>query len=117
MVKVVGKLVDDQTRCVHWNSPLDVMAIKFKCCQTFYSCYECHQEMTNHDPIVYDLNIKKEAITPTILCGKCQNEMTFEEYSKGIKCTNCLTNFNPGCKLHYDIYFKNVPSNLQSCEL
>ncbi len=29
---VKGKLVDDQTRCVHYRSTLDVIAIKFKCC-------------------------------------------------------------------------------------
>ncbi|CAB4256086.1 similar to Saccharomyces cerevisiae YKL084W HOT13 Zinc-binding mitochondrial intermembrane space (IMS) protein involved in a disulfide relay system for IMS import of cysteine-containing proteins [Maudiozyma barnettii] len=117
MVKLVGKLVDDQTRCIHWNSQLDVMAIKFKCCQTFYPCFECHQEVANHDPIRYDLKIEKDATTSTILCGICHNEMTFNEYSNGIKCTSCLTDFNPGCKLHYGLYFENVPSNLKLCSL
>ncbi|MBL2003985.1 chromophore lyase, partial [Klebsiella pneumoniae] len=28
---IYGGVIDDQTRCIHWNSPLDIIAIKFSC--------------------------------------------------------------------------------------
>ena len=47
-ITIKGKLVDDQTRCVHYQSELDIIAIKFKCCDTYYPCYSCHQEDADH---------------------------------------------------------------------
>lgn len=108
MVAVAGKTIDDETRCVHWHSELDIIAIKYKCCETYYPCYECHDECISHVPIKYNLKDPNESSLPTILCGKCKNEMTFEDYSRDVKCTNCNAQFNPYCKLHYDRYFDNI---------
>lgn len=36
-----GRLVDGQGRCVHWHSPLDVVANRFACCDEYYACYRC----------------------------------------------------------------------------
>ena len=47
-VAVLGPVVDDQTRCVHYSGPTDVIAIKFKCCGTYYPCFECHRDTTDH---------------------------------------------------------------------
>ena len=37
-VTVLGATVDDQTRCVHYAGPLDIVAIRFHCCGEFYPC-------------------------------------------------------------------------------
>ena len=36
MFKIYGLTVDNQTRCQHYHSVLDIIAIKFKCCDKFY---------------------------------------------------------------------------------
>ena len=43
-----GAVVDDQTRCVHYASELDVVAIRFRCCDTYYPCHACHAEAVDH---------------------------------------------------------------------
>ena len=117
MVKVLGKVIDNETRCVHWHTELDIMAIKFKCCNEFYPCYSCHQETTSHPIIKYDLSKQIDCDTQVILCGKCYTTMTFDDYVHGIQCINCDSQFNPGCKLHYDLYFENVPNLNKECQL
>lgn len=112
MTVIQGKLVDGQSRCVHWHSPLDVIALKFKCCEQYYACYSCHDELTTH--LVERYDILKNKDEKVIICGVCKTELTFEDYSVGdncetdLSCRNCEAKFNPGCKLHYDLYFKTV---------
>ena len=43
---IKGKPVDKQTRCEHYQSELDIIAIKFKCCNDYYPCFSCHAETT-----------------------------------------------------------------------
>lgn len=117
MVKVLGKIVDNETRCVHWHTDLDVMAIKFKCCKNFFACYSCHEETTDHPIIKYDLSKQDDCGVEIILCGKCYSTMTFNDYVSDVRCINCDTPFNPGCKLHYTLYFENVPNIDQECHL
>ena len=45
---VLGPVVDDMTRCVHYNTPVDIVAI-FACCGEYYPCHLCHQETAGHD--------------------------------------------------------------------
>ena len=47
---VRGVDVGPETRCHHYDSDLDVIAIRFPCCGTFYPCYECHLAAANHEP-------------------------------------------------------------------
>ena len=47
-VRVLGPTVDDHTRCVHYASPLDIVAIRFHCCGEFYPCFRCHAETVDH---------------------------------------------------------------------
>ena len=73
---VRGKLVDDQTRCIHYHSPLDVIAIKLKCCGEYYACFYCHEQEVDHKaeqwkPGEYEIK--------AILCGVCNHEMTIDE--------------------------------------
>ena len=101
---IKGKTVDDQTRCVHYHSPLDIIAIKFKCCNAYYSCYYCHQEETDHPAELWK---KNEHTTKAILCGICKQEITIEQYLKSDNiCPSCESKFNPNCAHHYHLYFE-----------
>lgn len=107
MDKVRGKLVDNHTRCEHYHSELDIIALRFKCCpETYYPCFKCHQETVDHPPQRY--NVVDDNI-PLVLCGQCHCELTFQEYtSNGYQCIRCHSLFNPGCALHYNLYFEGT---------
>ncbi|GAB7093775.1 CHY zinc finger protein [Halolamina litorea] len=47
--EVRGVGVGPETRCGHYDSDLDVIAIRFPCCGTFYPCYECHRAVADHE--------------------------------------------------------------------
>jgi uncharacterized CHY-type Zn-finger protein len=101
---VKGHLTDEQTRCRHWHSPLDIIAIKFKCCNTYYACYECHREMADHKPEVWT---KDERAEKAILCGVCKTELSIGEYFDSSNlCPHCGSAFNPNCSKHYHLYFE-----------
>lgn len=101
-----GHLVDAQSRCIHWNSPLDIIGLKFKCCHQFYACYSCHQELNGHTCQKYDL--LEEPHEKVVMCGVCHHRLSFQEYSEDLSCPSCNSAFNPGCKLHYHLYFENA---------
>lgn len=48
MPKVYGSLIDTETRCRHYFTEEDIIAIKFKCCNKYYPCYKCHNEFEKH---------------------------------------------------------------------
>ncbi len=101
---VKGKSIDEYTRCVHYHSPVDIIAIKFKCCNEYYCCYKCHDEVAKHKRDVWK---KDEFDTSAILCGICNNEMTIHEYlTSNNRCPHCNSNFNPNCSKHYHLYFE-----------
>lgn len=101
---VKGNLVDDHNRCTHYHSSLDVIAIKFKCCGEYYSCFYCHEETATHSAEKWT---KSELNTKSILCGMCRGEMSFIEYkSSGHQCLFCNAAFNPKCKNHDHLYFE-----------
>ncbi|AET38894.1 Hot13p Ecym_3408 [Eremothecium cymbalariae DBVPG len=131
-VTIKGRLIDAESRCVHWNSRLDIIALKLKCCESFYACYSCHQELTHKDHATHKYNINKSPMEHVILCGVCKNTMTFQKYTsrsfgeadqEGIStqnqpfcCPFCNSPFNPGCKLHYDLYFDFDHRDHRDCE-
>ena len=45
---VFGGGLDPQTRCVHYNTQLDVIAIAMKCCGTYYACKDYHNALAGH---------------------------------------------------------------------
>jgi uncharacterized CHY-type Zn-finger protein len=101
-----GKLIDAQTRCSHYHSGLDIIAIKFRCCDTYYPCYSCHHEEANHTAEVWQ---KAEFDTKAILCGVCKTELTINDYlNSDSKCPNCQSAFNPKCSNHYHLYFETL---------
>ncbi|WP_223700616.1 CHY zinc finger protein [Sutcliffiella deserti] len=104
ILQVHGQTVDHETRCVHYQSPKDVIAIKFYCCQKYFPCYKCHDEQENHSIKVWP---KEKWNQKAILCGACSNELTIEEYlMSDSSCPYCSAKFNPGCELHYHLYFE-----------
>ncbi|MFL0684154.1 MAG: CHY zinc finger protein [Algoriphagus aquaeductus] len=103
-VNVFGKPVDNQTRCVHWHSELDIIAIKFKCCDKYYPCFSCHEEEADHEHRVWP---KAEFDQKAILCGVCGNELSIKDYmASNNTCPHCKSGFNPGCSKHYHLYFE-----------
>jgi uncharacterized CHY-type Zn-finger protein len=104
VLRVKGKLVDENTRCVHYHSLLDIIAIKFKCCGEYYPCHNCHDEEAGHETEVWT---KNEFDVKAILCGACKNEMTIREYlASDNHCPYCKASFNPGCSNHFHLYFE-----------
>jgi uncharacterized CHY-type Zn-finger protein len=103
-IPVYGKPIDNQTRCTHWHSSLDIIAIKFKCCGKYYPCYSCHEETTDHEAIVWPVY---EFDQKAILCGVCGTELAIKDYMGcNNVCPKCTSLFNPGCRKHYHLYFE-----------
>ena len=101
-VTVLGQTVDDETRCIHYHSALDVIAIKFACCGEYYPCHLCHEEAAGHPARVWPVSDRDE---PAVLCGVCDAELTITEYLGVDACPRCAAEFNPGCRLHSHLYF------------
>jgi uncharacterized CHY-type Zn-finger protein len=102
--KVNGIEVDPQTRCAHYNSGLDIIAIKFKCCGQWFPCYECHNEIASHAAQVWPLT---ERNVHVILCGACGRRLYIAEYLDcDSTCPRCGGKFNPGCVKHHHLYFE-----------
>ncbi|MGB6190958.1 MAG: CHY zinc finger protein [Terracidiphilus sp.] len=102
--EVRGIDVDGKTRCAHYHSALDVIAIKMACCGTYYACKECHDAVAGHAAKVWS---RAEWDARAILCGVCGDELTIREYIVcGSACPRCGTHFNPGCRKHYHFYFE-----------
>lgn len=101
---VRGLKVHDRAQCTHYHSERDIVAIKFKCCDAFYACIDCHRELADHPVVVWG---KDERQTHAILCGNCRGTLSIEEYlSCGYRCPRCRAEFNPGCADHHHFYFE-----------
>jgi uncharacterized CHY-type Zn-finger protein len=108
-VKVYGAVIDKKTRCRHYHSERDIIAIKFACCGRYYPCYQCHMEMTDHPVVRWPVSSYQER---AILCGHCQAEWSIEEYlTSGSQCPGCHHPFNSGCQKHWPLYFE-LPEGL-----
>ena len=103
-IGVLGKTVDDQTRCVHYSGPTDVIAIKFKCCGSYYPCFECHRECADHPAQQWPADEWDEV---AIMCGVCRAEQPIRTYLGILACPNCGADFNERCRLHRHLYFVN----------
>lgn len=103
-VEVIGVDVDPETRCAHYHTEADIIAIKFKCCGKWFSCHQCHAELADHAVSVW---LRGEFETPAILCGSCGHHLTISEYlaCESI-CPRCRWRFNPGCAKHHHFYFE-----------
>lgn len=100
---VHGIEVDERTGCAHYRSSLDVVAILFKCCQKFYSCYQCHESLNDHKISLWR---PEEYGIKAILCGECKELLSIQNYLEaGHQCIHCQAPFNPHCQRHYHHYF------------
>ncbi|MFC7430781.1 MULTISPECIES: CHY zinc finger protein [unclassified Agrococcus] len=103
---VLGRPIDDETRCVHWSSPLDVVAIRLACCDAFFPCHACHAETADHAASRWPEDARDER---AVLCGVCGHRLTIDEYGTAASCPACRAPFNPGCALHWHLYFEGPP--------
>ena len=100
---VRGIDLDSETRCTHWHSPLDVIAIKMKCCGVYYACRDCHDALAGHAAEVWP---EAEWDQPAVLCGVCGYEMSVRDYLDcENRCPHFGAGFKPGCRHHYHLYF------------
>lgn len=103
-VEVAGFIVDDQSRCKHYHSEKDIISIKFKCCNTWYPCYQCHDALSSHSITQWS---KDEHDERAILCGNCGSKLTIREYLHcDSECPFCGIDFNTGCEKHHEKYFE-----------
>lgn len=100
-MKIYGEVIDGETRCIHYHSLRDVIAIKFYCCGKYFPCYFCHQK---EDHPVKRWPLDKHEMK-AILCGVCKHELSIKEYQSAGSCPNCKAHFNPGCSSHHHLYF------------
>lgn len=100
---VLGSVVDGQTRCIHYRTARDVIAIKFACCGEFYPCHLCHAEGAGHVAEQWPAGSRAEQ---AVLCGVCGRLLTINGYLAAESCPGCAAAFNPGCKLHSELYFQ-----------
>jgi len=101
--QVYGIDLDGQTRCAHYRKPVDVIAIKMKCCGEYYACKDCHDALAGHAVEVWP---REEWDSLAVLCGVCGSELTVRQYLDcANRCPVCGGDFNPGCRNHYHFYF------------
>jgi uncharacterized CHY-type Zn-finger protein len=100
---VKGINVDSETRCHHYHSEIDRIAIKFYCCNTYYLA-----SLVTKNPDVLATGLAKRSLSSkAVLCGSCGTELTIYEYlSCEASCPSCKRAFNPGCNLHKHLYFE-----------
>jgi uncharacterized CHY-type Zn-finger protein len=104
--EVHGVGLDAQTRCAHWRSALDIVAIRMRCCGAWYACKDCHDALAGHPIQVWP---RAEFDQPAVLCGACGTELTVRQYlACANRCPACAAAFNPGCRLHYGFYFEEA---------
>ena len=101
---VHGLEVDAQSRCAHWRSAVDIVALKMKCCGEYYACKDCHEALADHPARVWP---RAEWGTRAVLCGACGTELTIAAYlATPDACPACGAAFNPGCRGHHHFYFE-----------
>ncbi|MFB7250863.1 CHY zinc finger protein [Microbacterium sp. NPDC056234] len=101
--EVRGAVVDGQTRCVHYRSALDIVAIRFACCDEWYPCLRCHDEVSEHGIRPWPVEARDEQ---AVLCGVCGSTLSIGAYLVAQACPRCAAPFNPGCALHHSVYFE-----------
>ncbi|BDZ38102.1 CHY zinc finger protein [Microbacterium suwonense] len=99
---VRGAVVDDQTRCTHYHSDLDVVALRFRCCGDWYPCVHCHDDSVTHPRMVWE---PQDGSVQAAICGVCARTMSISQYRAAAACPACGAGFNPGCVRHHELYF------------
>jgi len=103
-VPLRGVAVDSETRCAHWDSPVDVVALRFGCCGAYYPCDACHDAVTGHEAEPWPRDRFTE---PAALCGHCRTTLSARAFlDADDACPRCGVAFNPSCRAHVDRYFE-----------
>jgi uncharacterized CHY-type Zn-finger protein len=102
---VHGVELDAETRCAHYRTDRDVVALRFGCCGEYYACHACHEELADHAAEPWPTARRDE---PSVYCGACGTAMPAAEYLGADACPACGAAFNPGCADHYHYYFEWV---------
>ncbi len=103
-IEVRGVEVDAETRCSHYDSERDVIAIRFPCCDTYFPCFRCHDAVADHPRETWPENRRS---AEAVLCGVCGTELMIAAYlDSDSQCPDCDAEFNPGCANHYHLYFE-----------
>jgi uncharacterized CHY-type Zn-finger protein len=101
--RVRGVGTDGQTRCAHYHSELDIVAIKLRCCSEYYACKYCHDALADHGLVPWP---RESFDTRAVMCGACGTELTIDMYlACNSRCPACSAPFNPGCSRHHHFYF------------
>ncbi|MBU5467849.1 hypothetical protein KQI49_13550 [Virgibacillus sp. MSJ-26] len=101
---IIQGAIDNETRCKHYHSELDRVALKFYCCESYFPCFQCHIE---YGCGASDVWPKDHFDKKAVMCGTCGQEITINEYLNGSnQCPHCAAAFNPGCSLHAHLYFE-----------
>jgi len=101
---VYGQTIDNQTRCIHYRTSTDVIAIKFYCCRRYYPCHRCHEASAGHSPLLWPASQRDQK---ALLCGVCSTELSISSYFAVHACPRCSAPFNDGCRLHRHLYFED----------
>lgn len=101
--RVHGPVVNDRTGCIHYASELDIVAIRFFCCDRYYPCLHCHGKCADHAIVPWPADWQAEH---AVLCGACRTELRICDYLDVDACPNCGSQFNPGCSRHAHHYFE-----------
>ena len=103
-MNIDGRPIDDDTRCTHYDSDLDIVAIRFKCCGRYFPCHRCHAESVDHPTERWP---QDELDQHAVLCGGCHRELTIRAYLDAAdRCPHCHAPFNPRCREHRHLYFE-----------
>jgi uncharacterized CHY-type Zn-finger protein len=103
-IEVVGVDVDPQTRCAHYHSERDIVAIKFKCCGDWFACHQCHDAFAGHAAQPWP---KEKFYECAVLCGNCGQQLIIHEYLQSESvCPRCEDQFNSRCAKHHHLYFE-----------
>ena len=101
-MELAGRLVDAQSRCTHYRTEVDVVAIRFACCEPYYGCHLCHAECADHPAVVWPASDRQ---VHAVVCGVCRQTLAIDEYVVADACPHCGAAFNPRCRLHHHLYF------------
>lgn len=101
---VHGVEVGPETRCAHYGTERDIIALRFGCCGRFYPCRSCHDAVADHDGEPWP---RARFDEPAVLCGACGSTLSARAYlDADHACPECGAAFNPGCVAHYEHYFE-----------
>lgn len=78
MQEYFGIGLDSSSRCYHYHTKLDIVALKCSVCQKYYACYKCHDALEEHC-----FAATKSDETFPVLCGSCRQMLTLKEYKTG----------------------------------